>query len=156
MFSSAYSSSWTTVAALGLSAAVGFYLGRCAKSPKKKQYLGAVIGLKREKYEEYKAYHANVWETVLDRLRKSNVRNFNIYYCKEKDLLYYHMEYVGDDYAADMALISKDPETNRWWAIMDLMQSPLEWSGPMPHQGGDGDGGKYTWWKQGEHVFHLD
>ena len=33
--------------------------------------------------------------------------------------------YVGDDYAADMAAMAADPETQRWWEITNPMQEPL-------------------------------
>lgn len=106
-----------------VSVAVGAIVGEVIRfalsklRPSKKKNLGAVIGLKPEAYEEYKRFHADVWPGVLDRLRKSNVTNFNIYYCKQKQLLYYHMEYIGDDYDADMKLIAQDPETIRWWKV---------------------------------------
>jgi len=40
---------------------------------------GSVIGLDAEKEKYYRELHADVWPTVLDRIKKSNVRNYSIY-----------------------------------------------------------------------------
>ena len=32
---------------------------------------------------------------------------------------------LGDDFEADMAKMAADPETQRWWTIMEPMQMPL-------------------------------
>ena len=82
---------------------------------------------------EVQKYHAEVWPGVLSRLEQSNIRNFTIYYspsqgrfsvlqfyiCRccyvnetpSKQLLFSHMEYVGDDFAADSQAIADHPET---------------------------------------------
>lgn len=104
--------------------------------------IAQVIGIPPENWEEYERYHAAVWPTVLDRLKRSNVRNYSIY--RHGDLLFSYMEYVGDDYEADMQAIADDPETQRWWAVQMPLQRPLE------------DRAEGEWWTTIPEVFHVD
>ena len=39
---------------------------------------GSVIGLNPEKEKYYRELHADVWPSVLDRIKKSNMRNYSI------------------------------------------------------------------------------
>lgn len=104
--------------------------------------VASVIGVKSEHRAEYERYHAAVWPSVLERLTASNIRNYSIY--RHGDLLFSYFEYVGDDYDADMAAIAADPETQRWWAVQEPLQSPLE------------DRREGEWWKELPEIFHLD
>ena len=61
-----------------------------------------------------------------------------------RDELFAYFEYVGDDFAADMAAMAADPETQRWWALTDAMQEPF----PDREPG--------SWWKTIREVFHTD
>jgi L-rhamnose mutarotase len=54
------------------------------------------------------------------------------------------MEYVGDDYEADMQKMADDPKTQEWWSITKPMQQPLE-----TRKEGE-------WWADMEEIFHLD
>ena len=81
---------------------------------------GQVIGLNPEKVAEYKELHAAVWPDVLKRLRDSNIRNYSIFLRQLDDGQYYlfsYLEYVGSDFAADMAKIAADTTTQRWWTF---------------------------------------
>ena len=49
--------------------------------------------------------------------------------------------YVGDDLAADMALLDNDPEIKHWWTYCEPCQEPLQWEGPPPSQNGKGGPG---------------
>ena len=49
---------------------------------------------------------------MLERLSLSNIRSYSIY--RYGELLLSYMEYVGEDYDADTALIAADPITQRW------------------------------------------
>ena len=60
---------------------------------------------------------------MLEQIRRSNIRNYSIY--REGTQLFAYFEYVGDDFAADMAAMAADPETQRWWALTDALQEPL-------------------------------
>jgi L-rhamnose mutarotase len=108
---------------------------------------GSVIGLKAEKLDEYKRLHAAVWPDVLRTLRQANIRNYSIYLRRMPDgklYLFSYFEYVGDDFAADMARIAADPATQRWWKCTDPCQEPLP----------DRTAGE--WWASMEEVFHAD
>lgn len=86
-----------------------------------------VTGLKPEKAANYEALHANPWPGVTKQIRESNIRNMSIYK-REIDgrlYLFLYLEYVGDDFEADMAAMAEDPETQRWWKKTDPTQIPL-------------------------------
>ena len=103
---------------------------------------GQVIGVKADKLEEYKKYHADVWPEILDMIRACNIQNYSIYY--KDGLLFAYLEYVGDDFDADMSRMAADPKTQEWWDIMMPMQEPLETRA-------EGE-----WWANMEEVFHMD
>jgi L-rhamnose mutarotase len=103
---------------------------------------GQVIRLKPGVLEEYKRYHAAVWPEVLDMIAQCNIRNYSIYH--RDGTLFAYFEYYGIDFAADMARMAADPNTQQWWKIMDPMQDPL------PNRG------EGKWWANMEEVFHAD
>lgn len=103
---------------------------------------GWVIGVKPDKIEEYKAYHAAVWPEVLDMIRQCNIRNYSIF-LKDQTLFGYY-EYHGDNHEADMKKMAAHPKTQEWWAIMGPMQQPL-----ATRREGE-------WWAEMEEVFHMD
>ena len=103
---------------------------------------GQLIGLRPEVLEEYKRYHAAVWPEILDAIRKAGIRNYSIYH--RDFVLYSYFEYWGDDFAADMKHMAADPETQRWWALMEPMQEPYPDRAPG------------EWWSPMEEVFHHD
>ncbi|CAH1772707.1 unnamed protein product [Owenia fusiformis] len=126
-------------------------MSREGTTPSKR--LGAIIKLRPEQYDKYKELHAAVWPEVQDRLTKSNVRNFTIYYDKTTGFMFHHMEYIGADFDADMAAIGDDPITRKWWKECEPCQEPLQWTGPPPSEGGSGGEGG-AWWKPMEELFH--
>jgi L-rhamnose mutarotase len=103
---------------------------------------GQLIGVKPERLEEYKKYHAAVWPGVLETIRQCHIRNYSIYL--KDGLLFAYFEYVGDDFDADMAKMAADPITQQWWDIMKPMQAPV----PTRASG--------EWWADMEEVFHTD
>lgn len=103
---------------------------------------GQIIGVKPEHFEEYKKYHAAVWPDILKMISACNIRNYSIYH-KDSQLFAY-FEYYGNDFAADMAKMAADPTTQKWWAVMEPMQQPIENRKPG------------EWWANMEEVFHLD
>ena len=103
---------------------------------------GQLIRVKTEELEEYKKYHAEVWPEILEMIRKCNIRNYSIYH--KDGYMFAYFEYVGTDFAADMAKMAADPKTQEWWDIMMPMQEPLETRA-------DGE-----WWAEMEEVFHTD
>ena len=106
------------------------------------QRYGQVIGVKADRLQEYKAYHAAVWPEVLDTIRACNIQNYSIFH--KDGQLFAYFEYTGDDFQADMARMAADPKTQEWWAIMMPMQEPVK-------ARAEGE-----WWADMEEVFHLD
>ena len=102
---------------------------------------GSVIKVVPEKLEEYRQLHAAVWPGVLEMIQKCNIRNYSIYY--KDGYLFSYFEYYGDDYAADMAMMAADPETQRWWSVCEPCQQPLDTRAPG------------EWWAVMEEVFHI-
>ena len=62
---------------------------------------GQVIGIKPEFFYLYKKMHAEPWPEVVAANRASNIRNYSIF--RYGNLLFAYFEYMGDDFAADMA-----------------------------------------------------
>lgn len=106
------------------------------------QRFGQLIGVKPEKLEDYVRYHAAVWPDILDMIRQCNIRNYSIFH--KDHLLFAYFEYVGDDFAADMAKMAADPMTQEWWAICSPMQVPVPEARPGER------------WHSLEEVFHTD
>ena len=103
---------------------------------------GQVIGVKPERLEEYKKYHASVWPEILQKIKECNIQNYSIFH--KDGLLFAYFEYVGDDFESDMAKMAADPKTQEWWSIMEPMQQPVE------------NRKEGEWWANMDEVFHLD
>lgn len=106
------------------------------------QRYGSVIKVAPGRLEEYKRLHAAVWDSVKKMIKECNLQNYSIYY--KDGYLFCYYEYTGNDYAADMAKMAADPETQRWWTFCEPCQQPLE-------SRAEGE-----WWATMEEVFHLD
>jgi L-rhamnose mutarotase len=106
------------------------------------QRYGQIIGLAPGTAERYDALHAAVWPAVLATIRRCNIRNYSIF--RHGMLLFAYFEYVGTDFAADMATMAADPATREWWALTDPLQVPLE-----PRVPGE-------WWARMTEVFHTE
>ena len=88
-----------------------------------------------------------MWPEILGKLRDVNIRNYSIYLGELKKgewYLFSTFEYVGDDFAADMARMAADPATKRWWKHTDPLQVAVE-----TRKEGE-------WWHGIEEVFHMD
>jgi L-rhamnose mutarotase len=103
---------------------------------------GQRIRVRPEAIDEYERLHAEPWPGVLEQINRSNIRDYTIW--RDGEDLFASFDYVGDDFAADMAAMAADPETQRWWTLTDAMQDPL----PDREPG--------TWWKTMREVFHTD
>lgn len=106
------------------------------------QRFGQVIHLKPDQIAAYEALHAAAWPDVLALIHACNIRNYSIF--RHGTVLFACYEYVGNDYAADMAHMAADPTMQAWWALTESMQQPLA----------ERDVG--TWWHTLPEVFHLD
>lgn|SRR5574344_148786 len=103
---------------------------------------GSVIRVAEGKLDEYKRLHSAVWPKVKEMITKCNIRNYSIYY--KDEFLFSYFEYIGTDYEADMKMMAADPETQRWWAVTEPCQQPLETRKPG------------EWWADMEEVFHQE
>ncbi len=106
------------------------------------QRYGWVIKLRPEKEQEYRRLHAEPWPSVLAVIHACNIRNYSIFL--KDGFLFSYLEYVGEDLAADMARMAKDPTTQQWWKLTDPCQEPLESRKPG------------EWWATMDEVFHLE
>ena len=134
---------------LFISAAVGLVmlLGAPVRSAGRVERYGMVIGVRPDMIGQYKDLHAAAWPGVLAKIKECHIRNYSIYLReveKGQYLLFSYFEYTGDDFAADMAKMAADPETQRWWKETDPCQSPVPTRGPD------------EFWSRMEEVFHLD
>lgn len=105
---------------------------------------GQMIGIRPEAIAEYKRIHAAVWPDVLKQIKGSNITNYSIFLREPENVMFAYFEYVGDDFAGDMARMAADPVTQDWWKVCMPMQAPLE-----TRQEGE-------WWTVMEEVFHTD
>ena len=103
---------------------------------------GQVLKLRPEHRDDYVRRHAAVWPGVLAQIRRSNIRNYSIYL--KDGILFAYFEYAGSDFAADMRAMAADPETQRWWALMEPMQE--KWPTATLQE----------WWADMPEVFHAD
>ncbi|HEY2044873.1 MAG TPA: L-rhamnose mutarotase, partial [Jatrophihabitans sp.] len=88
------------------------------------QRIASVIRLRPDKEREYRVLHSAVWSGVVAQIAERNIRNYSIFL--RDGLLFSYLEYHGENFAADMAEMAKDPETQRWWALTDPCQQPVE------------------------------
>ena len=100
-----------------------------------------VIQLRAQDEAEYIRYHAEVWPGVLATIAQCGIRNYSIFL--RNGVLFAYFEYHGTDYTADMQRMAADPETQRWWKIMDPMQLPMN----------DAKAGEK--WSEMKEVFHF-
>jgi L-rhamnose mutarotase len=101
-----------------------------------------MIRLRPEAEAEYIRYHAAVWPTVLKTIADCGIRNYSIFL--RNGVLFAYFEYHGTDYAADMLKMAADPETQRWWSIMDPIQMPM--TDALPGEK----------WSEAHEVFHFE
>lgn len=106
------------------------------------QRYGQVIGVKPDQIETYERLHVQVWPEVLAMIQACNMRNYSIF--RRGTQLFAYFEYVGEDFAADMARMAADPTTQAWWILTDPLQEPLP----------DRTAGE--WWSTMQEVFHTD
>jgi L-rhamnose mutarotase len=103
---------------------------------------GQLIGVKPDQIEAYERLHAQVWPEVLATIQACNMRNYSIF--RHGTQLFAYFEYVGEDFAADMARMAADPKTQAWWKLTEPMQEPL-----LERAAGE-------WWTTLHEVFHTD
>ena len=106
------------------------------------QRVAQIIQLNPKDEAEYIRYHEQVWPAVLATIAACNISNYSIFL--RNGLLFSYFEYSGPDLTADMEKMSACVDTQRWWSIMDPMQSTMPDALP---------GEK---WSNMREVFHFD
>ncbi len=106
------------------------------------QRVAQIIQLNPQDEAAYIRYHEQVWPTVLATIAACNISNYSIFL--RNGLLFSYFEYSGSDLIADMEKMSACIDTQRWWSIMDPMQSIMPDALP---------GEK---WSSMREVFHFD
>jgi L-rhamnose mutarotase len=101
--------------------------GQASATPPRVKRYAWVTGLRPEKAAYYRDLHAHPWPAVGRMITACNIRNFSIHQAEidGKPYLFAYLEYTGTDFAADMAKMAADPETQRWWKQTDPCQLPL-------------------------------
>lgn len=102
-----------------------------------------IIGLKPDQVAEYKRLHVEVWPDVLKQIKASNITNYSIFLREPENLLFSYYEYVGTDYAADMARMAADPRTQEWGVVCIPTMQTLPSADPKER------------WGMMEEVFYL-
>ena len=103
--------------------------------------VGKLIKVRPEYEERYVIIHKHVWPEVLERIYKSNIRNYSIFMLD--GILFSFNEYVGNNYEDDMNTVD-DSVTRDWWKLTDPMQEPLS-----TIIAGE-------WWADAEQIQHFD
>lgn len=103
---------------------------------------GQMIYLKPEGRAEYIRYHADAWPGVLKMISDCHIVNYSIW-CKGL-VLFAYFEYNGNDFESDMAKMTADPETQRWWDVVKPLMEPVE----------NRDPGEF--WANMEEIFYLE
>ncbi len=112
------------------------------KDDSRLQRVAQIIRLNSKDEAAYIRYHEKVWPSVLATIAACNISNYSIFL--RNGLLFSYFEYSGTELAADMKKMSACVDTQRWWSIMDPMQST------MP----DALSGEK--WSPMREVFHFD
>jgi L-rhamnose mutarotase len=105
---------------------------------------GFLLGIRKERLDEYRRYHVRIWPEIERAIRDAGIRNYSIYQLGEQLFAYY--EYVGPpaEYDARMQQLAQAPRMREWWDIMEPMQVP----DPRREPG--------QWWAKMTEVFHQD
>ena len=93
--------------------------------------------------ETYKEYHRRVWPEVLSSLRRSGIREMEIYLLGRRLVMVVDTDVV-DVRRCFAAHVASHPRVAEWEALMKSLQEP-------PPGGAPGE-----WWAQMQPVFRLD
>ena len=104
--------------------------------------IGEMIGIKPEGLARYAELHANPDPKVNEMIRACNIRNYSIF--QRVNTMFAYYEYIGEDFAADMAKMAADPHTQSWWDIVKPLMEPLQ------------DRAQSEFWAGMKELYHLD
>ncbi len=97
--------------------------------------------LRPEKKEQYCSLHRAPWPEVLEEMTRRHHTRHSVY-CAG-NYLFQYLEYTGEDFAADMEAMGRNPVMQRWWALCRECVVPLP----------DFEGRA---WTEMEEIFHND
>jgi len=102
------------------------------------------VRIKPEMISEYKRLHTDVWPEVTNALLQVGISNYSLFVIG--DLAVEYLEYSGDDFEENLAIMENNPAIKRWEAICDkCCLLPIT---DNPDSGG--------FWSSMEEIFHLD
>jgi L-rhamnose mutarotase len=104
--------------------------------------VGVLLKVRKEKIEEYKLHHKNVWPEMLEALRRAGWRNYSLF-LRSDGLLFGYFE-TPESFEAALSGMADQDVNHRWQALMAPYFESLE--GGRPDQMMEGL----------EEVFHLD
>ncbi len=104
--------------------------------------VGFVLKVRRDKIEEYKERHTQVWPEMLNALRRTGWRNYSLF-LRPDGLLFGYFE-TPKDFQAALAGMAREEVNARWQALMSPYFEALEGSRPDEVM------------QELEEVFHLD
>ncbi len=116
------------------------------KSAAEPQRFCELITLNPDRVEEFQKLHQKIPQAVRDAIRQKNIRNYSVFICSTRDQVYAirYYEYVGEEYAADMAELERHPDYKTWRNAWEECQVTL-----MPLSSGD-------WWAPSKEICHLE
>ncbi len=78
--------------------------------------IGFLLQVRKDKLEEYKAHHKNVWPEMLDALRRTGWHNYSLF-VRDDGLLFGYFE-TPESFQAALAGMSKEQVNPRWQEFM--------------------------------------
>jgi L-rhamnose mutarotase len=104
--------------------------------------VGFVLKVKRDKLEEYKQHHKNVWPEMLDALRRTGWHNYSLFMREDGTLFGYFETPEGLQQA--VAAMGREEINAKWQKFMAPYFEALEASQPDESM------------RELEEVFHID
>lgn len=105
---------------------------------------GQVIGLRPERFEDYKSLHAAVWPEILAAISRAGIRNYSIYHFDGKLFAYFEYHGPPGEFESRMRALAAAPRMREWWDLTEPMQVP------------DSRRNAGEWWMNLEELFHAD
>jgi|GEM_PF-2216797 L-rhamnose mutarotase len=105
-----------------------------------------LIALNPDRVEEFQKLHQKIPQAVRDAIHQKNIRNYSVFICSTREQVYAirYYEYVGQEYAADMAELERHPDYKAWRNAWEECQVTL-----MPLSSGN-------WWAPSKEICHLE
>lgn len=89
-----------------------------------------ITKLKPGMAEDYKALHDAIWEEIVAAGHQYGLRNFTMF--RKDDYIFSYYEYVGDDFAADMAEKAKCKNQAEWQVECGKFKTDIDGQAVIP------------------------